>query len=132
MSLLWWLSAARAEIVVEVPPYQGIETVILVTDEAGESASGETVRVIHRPGLGGERELAIGITDGRGRVRWKPEQGGVALLRADEQTLRVQITPSALPVATLVLLALLAAAGLLSLAGGLLGRPGAAARARVS
>jgi hypothetical protein len=116
--------AALGAVEVETPPLEGTETVIHVTDAMGDAASGETVRVVHRPGLAGERELAIGITDGRGRVRWRPEQGGIALLRAGEQTSTLQIQRNRPPTTTLVLLALLALGGLLPVVFGLLGRRG--------
>jgi hypothetical protein len=122
---LWLLGkVALGAVEVETPPVEGTETVIHVTDALGDAASGETVRVVHRPGLAGERELAIGITDGRGRVRWRPEQGGIALIRAGEQTSTLQIQRSHLPTTTLVVLALLAAGGLFPAIYGLLGRRG--------
>lgn len=122
--LLFWASQARASIEVEASPKEAVETVILVTDELGDPASGETVRVVHRPGLAGERELAIGITDGRGRVRWKPEQEGLALLRAGEQTTKLHIEAHSPPITSLVLLGLLVTAGLGASLYGLLGRRG--------
>ena len=65
-----------ALVTLEAPALIGAEVVIAVTDEQGDPAGGETVRVVHRPGLAGEREVAVGITDGRGRVRWTPDASG--------------------------------------------------------
>jgi hypothetical protein len=86
---------------------QGEEVVLAVTDEAGDPRSGETVRVIHRPGLAGETELAIGISDGRGRVRWTPEVSGVARLRAGEEEAMIRIVPTSPPIVVVVTLGLL-------------------------
>jgi hypothetical protein len=124
VTFLWLAGLARAAVEVETPPVEGTETVIHVTDSMGDADAGETVRVVHRPGLAGERELAIGITDGRGRVRWRPEQGGIALIRAGDQTSMLQIQRSRVPTTTLVVLALLAAGGLLPTIYGMLGRRG--------
>src|SRR5690606_23043937 len=82
--LPWLASLAWASITIEDPPRPGEETVVVVTDDAGRPRAGETVRVIHRPGLGGEREVAVGITDARGRVRWTPQMDGVTIVRAGE------------------------------------------------
>lgn len=86
---------------------QGQEVVLAVIDEAGDPRSGETVRVIHRPGLAGEQELAIGISDGRGRVRWTPEVSGVARIRAGEETTTVRIVAATPPIAVATTLGLL-------------------------
>ncbi|MEQ1569572.1 MAG: hypothetical protein ABMA64_28300 [Myxococcota bacterium] len=109
-----WSGLALAAVVTETPPVQGAETVIAMTDAEGAPASGETVRVVHRPGLAGEKELAVGITDGRGRVRWTPEQAGVARIRAGDELLAVVITPSAVPASTPLLLGLLGLASVLA------------------
>ena len=109
------------------------EVKLALTDADGQPRSGETVRVIHRPGIAGESELAIGISDGRGRVRWTPQVAGVATVRAGDETLSVRIEPAEPPVASIVTLTLVAlgAGGALAFGAfgaslrGRLGRPGA-------
>lgn len=115
MSLLLWLATARAEVRPETPPEVGVETVLAVLDAEGQGRPGQTVRVVHRPGLAGEKELAIGITDGRGRVRWTPEQPGVARLRAGDETLELAVRGGGAPAPTLVLLGVLLVGGVGSL-----------------
>lgn len=107
---------ASATIEIETPPTPGEETIVRVLAQDGRPRAGETVRVVHRPGLAGQRELAIGITDARGRVRWTPAEAGVAVVRAGEERLPVRIAPPEAPRDTLVLLGLLLLA-----AGGALG-----------
>ena len=86
-----WIAVALAGVHFEAPPAAGVETIVAVTDAADQPAPGETVRVVHRPGLTGEEDLAIGITDGRGRVRWTPTQGGIAVVRAGDERLPVEV-----------------------------------------
>jgi hypothetical protein len=107
-----------ALVTLEAPAMFGVEVVIAVTDERGDPAGGETVRVVHRPGLAGEREVAVGITDGRGRVRWTPDAAGVARVRAGDEILPVRVQ-GPVPPAVPVLIGLLAAGGLLALGLGL-------------
>jgi hypothetical protein len=103
---------ADAAVATEAEPHQGTETAITLTDADGQPASGETVRVVHRPGLAGEQELAVGITDGRGRVKWTPSQPGVTRIRAGDQVLLVRVAPAAVGASTPVSLGLLAAIAL--------------------
>ena len=114
MILGWILCVAVASIEVDTPPVLGAETVVVLRDAQGNGRGGETVRVIHRPGLGGEREVAVGITDGLGRVRWTPEVGGVARLEAGEEQLRTVVAqpPPAETVVGLILLFLCGVAGI--------------------
>jgi hypothetical protein len=66
--------SSEAAITLEEAPRLGHETWLTITrDEA--PTGGETVTVVHRPGIVGEEEIAIGITDARGRVRWTPRIG---------------------------------------------------------
>lgn len=109
--IAWLATCALAEVTLEASPVAGVEVVVDVTEASGDPASGETVRVVHRPGLAGSRELAIGITDGRGRVRWTPAEGGVVRLRAGEQVLDLRVVPSRRPDLTV---SVLAALGLLA------------------
>lgn len=115
MILLWLslcLARAASTIAFEPEPVAGAETVILVTDDLSRPEPGATVQVVHRPGLAGERQVAIGITDSRGRVLWTPELGGVARVRAGEASVDVVVARSALPAGTATLLGLLFAGGL--------------------
>ncbi len=118
IAIVWWATAFGG-IELELPPMLGEETIVVVTDERGETRPGETVRVVHRPGLAGEREFAVGITDGRGRVRWTPEMPGVARLRAGDEPLEVRVARADPPVGTPLLLGLVGALGLGALAWGL-------------
>jgi hypothetical protein len=98
------------EITVAPPPIEGQESTVTITDDLGRGAAGLTVRVMHRPGLTGAQEVAIGITDSLGRVRWNPDQPGSAELRVDDEALPVAIGWAHWPIGTLLLLAWLAAA----------------------
>jgi len=93
-------------------PAVGVETVITLVDSFGGPQAGATVQVVHRPGLPGERQRAIGITDSRGRVRWVPETGGVALVKGDDDSVRVRVDRSEAPASTITLLVLLAVAAI--------------------
>jgi len=84
-------AAAWGAVTLETEPAAGVETVVAVQDPEGDPRGGVTVRVVMRPGLSGERELAVGITDGRGRIRWTPQEPGVAWLRAGDEDLRVRV-----------------------------------------
>lgn len=123
MILLLVASLAWGAITLEEPPRVGVETVIHVADDAGRPRAGETVRVVHRPGLGDERELAVGITDARGRVRWTPQVDGVTTVRAGDERLSVRVVPVEPPLGTLTMLVVLCLAALGSLGYGL-HRPG--------
>lgn len=112
IAALWLAALARAEVRLEAPAEVGQETVIALVDPEGRGRAGQTVRVVHRPGLAGEKELAIGITDGRGRVRWTPDQPGVARLRAGDETLPITVAGGATPAPTVLLLAALGLGGL--------------------
>lgn len=105
-------SLAFGGITTDSPPVQGTATVVVLTDGDGRPRGGETVRVVHRPGLQGDREVAIGITDGLGRVRWTPDVAGVAEIRAGQEHLALQIGWPGIPLDSAVLLVLLGIAGL--------------------
>lgn len=120
--IAWWIGVASAAVTLDAEPArQGTEAVVLVTDEIGDPRSGETVRVVHRPGLAGEKELAVGITDGRGRVRWTPEASGITNLRAGDQVQVIRVAPAQPPTTTAVVLGLLATSGLVALGYGIRG-----------
>jgi len=120
--MIGWLllfSALGADIRVDPAPVQGEDTVVVVTDPDGRPLPGETVRVVHRPNLDGERELAIGISDGFGRVAWTPEQAGVTRLRAGDSVIGLRVGWANLPSTTFTVGALGLLLSLLSLAFGL-------------
>lgn len=111
--------AADAAIQVEGRAVPGEEVVVRVLDADGRGRPGETVRVVHRPGLQGQRELAIGITDSRGQVRWTPELWGVARIRAGDELQPVRIAPLEPPRGAIALVVALIVAGLLGSGYGL-------------
>ena len=119
MIALLWMTLSWGSIAVERPAVEGVATVLVVSDADGNHRGGETVRVVHRPGLSGEREIAIGITDGLGRVRWTPEIAGVALLKAGDEVLPLRIGWPGVPLQTAVLFGLLTLAGVWSVLFGL-------------
>lgn len=119
MILLLLAGVAFGAITLERPPQPGVETVIHVADEEGRPRAGETVRVVHRPGLSGERELAVGITDARGRVRWTPQFDGITVVRAGEERLSLRVPPAETPLATVTMLVVLLLAALGSVGYGL-------------
>lgn len=98
---------AMAGIDVSAPPEEGVEIVVQVTQDDGSPAAGETVRVTHRPTTTSPVERAVNITDARGRVRWTPELGGLADLRAGPQEMRVRIASRQVPADALTVTLLL-------------------------
>ena len=99
-----WISAALASghATLSAHAVLGQEVIVSVVDDDQAAVPGQTLTVIHHPGSPDEREVGIGITDSLGRVRWKPDQGGVAVLRlGDDDALRFDVStpypsPSAL------------------------------------
>lgn len=83
----------------------GEQSAILMTDADGTALVGQTLRALHRPDLSDSHEVAIGITDGMGRVRWQPDLAGVTRLSSEDHELWVSIQPANLPSDTLSLLA---------------------------
>lgn len=114
-----WAAAAQATVTFAGPLQAGEEVLVEVTDSTKEPLIGETVRVVHRPGLSGEREVAVGITDARGRVRWTPESPGVARLRAGDEWQAIRVAPASTPSGVPALLGVLGALGCGALAYGL-------------
>ena len=122
LALLLHTAAIGEPLLLAAPPAVDVETTVTVQDAAGTPSPGATVRVTYRPGLDGEREVAVGITDGLGRVRWTPDQGGVAELRAGPNRRRVEIERGGAPASSLTLVLLLLLASLGALAYGVLPR----------
>lgn len=116
-----WCSLAHAAITLEAPPMQGSPVVVAITDEEGRPRGGETVRAVIRPGLSGEHEVALGITDALGRVRWEPEEPGVARLRAGDDDLPIRVAWAAPPAEVVVELGLLYVGAAAAAGWGLLG-----------
>jgi hypothetical protein len=104
---VWWLTIALGGIAVQAPgggigqPSVGEPVRLTITDDADHPLPGQTVRVVHRPGLALEREQAIGITDARGQVEWTPAAAGLARLRAGDRVQPVQVAaPFPIPTAS--------------------------------
>ena len=116
-----WLACklSMAGISVDPPPAVGTESVVVLTDSEGRPGAGETVRVVHRPGMAGEAEIAIGITDTRGKVRWKPGVPGLSVVRVGRETTEVRVGRAEWPAGIVTLVLLLVAASLLALLNGL-------------
>ena len=105
------------EITVTPAPTVGQECLVQVA--GAEPVGGAPVRVVLRPGLPGQHEAAIGITDGAGQLRWTPDVQGALRLEAGQATAVVHVAPDGPP------LALLGYGGTLALAIVWLMRPGA-------
>ena len=119
LSLLFWLlGSAHGSILVEEPPELGVSNWITVTS-GDRPVGGETVSVVHRPGIAGEQEIAVGITDARGRVRWTPARSGVTTIQAGPRRDTIHVTAVIPPPEAITLLGLIIMAGLGSLLYGL-------------
>lgn len=112
MSPVLLLGLALAGVTFEAPPEPGGQVGVVVTAPDARPAAGATVRAIVGPGLPTEREVAIGITDARGRVLWQPDASGRVSVRADEQVQDVLVAWVAPPTDAVVMLALLVATAL--------------------
>ncbi|TVQ92766.1 MAG: hypothetical protein EA397_06310 [Deltaproteobacteria bacterium] len=110
--ILLLATLASASILIEEPATVGEEVEITVLDDLSRPIVGAPVRVAHRVGLTGERELALGLTDARGQVYWTPTQGGRTQVRARELSTTVRVHDKTPPAPTLVLLGLTALTGL--------------------
>jgi hypothetical protein len=108
--LLAWL--AHAEIVVEPPPSAGVQTAVTVLDDLSRPVSGATVRAVERSGLSDQRDVAVGLTDARGRVYWSPGAGGPTVLRVRDETRVVHVAYAGPDETALTLLVLLLSLGL--------------------
>lgn len=106
-----WLIAqlAIAQPVLDPAPVVGGESAITVVDDLSQPVISASVRVVHRPGLVGERELSIGLTDSRGTVYWTPEHAGPARLRAGSTPVLVHVARDQAPIARWILLGALGA-----------------------
>lgn len=105
-------------LLVDPSPRVGSASTVTVTTEEGGPRAGVTVTVVERPGRPDADEIAIGISDARGRVQWTPEASGPARLRADDADAYVVVPWPRPPAAPLVLLALLGLAGVGAIAFG--------------
>jgi hypothetical protein len=112
IGLLLLPSLARADILVDPDPATETEVVVTVLDDLSRPISGATVRAIHRPGLPGERDLAVGLTDARGRVYWTPAEAGTTVLRTRGESQVVHVARPAPPPTPLVVLSALGVVGL--------------------
>lgn len=119
MIVLLLAQLASAEIVVEPAPVTGREVVIHVIDDLSRPVPGATVRAVSRAGLPGEREVAVGLTDPRGRVYWTPSKGGPHTVRAGRQEAIVHVERASLPLTSLLVLIGAMLAGLGALVVGL-------------
>jgi hypothetical protein len=119
--LFWLLANAHGSITLGDAPQVGVETRITVTSEE-QPLAGETVSVIHRPGIAGETEIAVGITDATGRVRWTPARPGVTTIQAGQRRETLRVGASFPPPSAITLLGLILMAGLGSLLYGLKAR----------
>ena len=115
------MARSDLQIGISSAPIVGQEAWVTVSD--GRPAPGITVTATLRPGLTGESEVTIGITDGLGRVRYTPERAGLAEIHAADAVLPVSIGWSDPPSATVTLLFLLFAAALLAIGYGAMGGP---------
>jgi hypothetical protein len=120
--MIAWIGLALAGVEVDPPPRTGAPSAVTVTDDAGAPQRGETVRVVHRPGTSFARERAVGITDGRGRVEWTPEEGGLVALRVGDHTTPLRVGWTGPPGGTATLLAVLVAGALGAVISGLIRR----------
>ena len=109
---------AQGGISVIEPAEVGHETWVTVTNQ-DVPAPGETVTVVHRPGIAGEHEIAIGITDAMGRVRWTPSSAGLSTVHADGHILRLHVHSLLPPPSAVTMLGLITMGGLASLIYGL-------------
>lgn len=117
--LLLALQLAHAGVVATPPATPGATSQILLSDAQGAVKRGGTASAVTRPGLPGQAERGLGVTDARGRVRLTPEGSGVVVVRLDGRDVgAVHVAWPAPPASALVPLVLL---GGLSLLGVLVG-----------
>ena len=110
------VSCALAGILIDHPSTTSSEITITVTNSADIPLSGVSVRAHHRPGWHDASEIAVGISDSNGRVRWAPKVSGPALLQAGTQTQTIYIKTDATNTPTkFAFLSLVGIANILSL-----------------
>ena len=127
--LLLMLSHAWAEprLVVAGTAQEGSPVEVQLVDADNRPIVGATLRVMHRPGLPGEVELGLGITDSSGRVVWTPEVAGPATLSTRLHQapveLHVAVSHVSWPLNALVPIGLIFLTGLALMGLGVRGRP---------
>ena len=89
--ILLLASLSWATIEVEEPVTAGQEVAITVVNDLSQPRPGLTVRAIYRRDLATEQDMAVGLTDARGRVYWTPKRGGPVTLRAKSEEQLVQV-----------------------------------------
>ncbi len=122
MTLLLLLQLASAGLEIQPAPVIETETAVLVTREDGSAIGGATVRGIVHPGNHDEHEVAIGVTDARGRVLWTPDTSGRVTIRAGDQERDVLVAWKSAPTGVAMMLALLFLLGAASIGRSLTSR----------
>lgn len=110
--MMWWfLSVALAGVSFSEPELVAdAEVSITLTEEGGAPLAGVPLKVVSNPGTALESSYTVGLTDGSGRVRWTPKEGGPHQLRYGDNTEVAQVRWDRPPLsASLSLLILLAA-----------------------
>lgn len=96
--------AALANPTVDPPPRVGVESEVRLVDDLSRPVVGAPVRAVTRIGLPGERELAIGLTDGSGAVWWSPAEPGPTRVRVRDRELIVRVEGGGPPATAAVML----------------------------
>lgn len=101
------------------PPRVGSEVIITLTRDGSVPSAGVTVTATRFPGLPAQEEVALGLTDGWGRVRWAPSAGGVYAVSAHGTTALASVPWPSPPIEAAAPLAALLVVSALSAAWGL-------------
>jgi hypothetical protein len=123
IALLSLLASANPS--VDPAPRVGLESEVRLVDDLTRPVVGAPVRATTRVGLPGEREVAVGLTDGSGSAWWTPADAGPARLRVRDRELVVRVERAGPPTTAAVMLG-----GLLALALALLAAGAIASRRR--
>lgn len=98
---------AQAAVMVDPAPVQGAESTITLLDDSGAPRPGVTVRVFHGRGLELVEEVAVGITDARGRALWTPQRAGRTVVHSEHEERAVHVAWAGPPRGLLALLLVL-------------------------